>query len=541
MTTLYILIVASFLINLILILALRLIDKKDKSLKSVNSKIAGFRSEVNSTLNRVRTSTQDCEERINFKLDEAHSVINSVAETLDILQVHQKELSELSDVCKNYENALNSLKIQTEQAESRIQAVQSQIRTAKEFTTYINQFMAEAEKIKNELAQTRQDYSLLVADTQTKLKSQAILQQDENNRMLENFSSLIEKKKLELGEFSSNERNAFMELCYTERDNATKHIKALEDRANAIYSDIESSKNELEAFRNKLSQTLETLSSQQKETVSEFERIRSEAILAIKKESESEVLQAEEKLNRKKLDINEALDSFSEKLQEKEKKVDEAIRTLEAKKELAKDTFESSLESSKKQLDLVLENLNKEKERYDARCRESLNQVFNEVVHNGQEKADELKLIADGIILNMGDDIASATRTVESISSATAEKIEESIEELSQLKEKIEKSRAEYYSLTDGITNRREELWELNNDHSRMLEENQKLSSTIKDMKDDISSLKERRIEEEGNLVRAQVQRKTKEIENEPDAKKRRFEDMVEEFPDELVEDSEIN
>ena len=127
-TYIYVAIGVSFLVNLIILIAFRAADRKDRTLKSLNQQVKNFRSEVSSTMNRMSSTARDCEQNISSRIEHANTVQNHLAESIDLVLVHQRELDDLSGVCENYGNALKKLKVQTEQAENRLYAVQAEVR-----------------------------------------------------------------------------------------------------------------------------------------------------------------------------------------------------------------------------------------------------------------------------------------------------------------------------------------------------------------------------------------------------------------------------
>ena len=67
MNTFYILIGASFLLNLIVVLAFRASDKKDRSLKNLNQQVKNFRYETTSFMNRITEIATDSEQHITSR------------------------------------------------------------------------------------------------------------------------------------------------------------------------------------------------------------------------------------------------------------------------------------------------------------------------------------------------------------------------------------------------------------------------------------------------------------------------------------------
>lgn len=110
MTTIYMAIGACFLLNLIILIAFRTADRKDKSLKKVNQQVKNFRSEVSSTINRMTSTARDCEQNITSRIEHAQTVQTHLAESIDMVLVHQKELDNLSGVCESLVMHFKSLK-----------------------------------------------------------------------------------------------------------------------------------------------------------------------------------------------------------------------------------------------------------------------------------------------------------------------------------------------------------------------------------------------------------------------------------------------
>ncbi|EJW92707.1 hypothetical protein EVA_19186, partial [gut metagenome] len=132
----YVVIGVAFMVNLIIMLAFRIIDKKDRSLKNINIQIKRFRTDVSTTVTRITATAKDCEANIQSRVDQANSANSKLAESLDMLMVHQKELTDLEQICKNYKIALEKLKVQTEQAEARIFAVHKEVDRAESIRSF---------------------------------------------------------------------------------------------------------------------------------------------------------------------------------------------------------------------------------------------------------------------------------------------------------------------------------------------------------------------------------------------------------------------
>ena len=188
MNTFYILIGASFLLNLIVVLAFRASDKKDRSLKNLNQQVKNFRYETTSFMNRFTEIARDCEQNITSRIEYANTVQDHLAESIDMVLVHQKELDELSGVCENYGNALKKLKAQTEQAENRVYAVQAEVRKTEAVKDFTIQAQRDFERLSAQLESLKADYVRLVASTEQDLKAASASQKEENREMLEQMN-----------------------------------------------------------------------------------------------------------------------------------------------------------------------------------------------------------------------------------------------------------------------------------------------------------------------------------------------------------------
>ena len=213
MNTFYILIGASFLLNLIVVLAFRASDKKDRSLKNLNQQVKNFRYETTSFMNRFTEIARDCEQNITSRIEYANTVQDHLAESIDMVLVHQKELDELSGVCENYGNALKKLKAQTEQAENRVYAVQAEVRKTEAVKDFTIQAQRDFERLSAQLESLKADYVRLVASTEQDLKAASASQKEENREMLEQFSAAIERGKSQLSEYVALERRGYVDMC----------------------------------------------------------------------------------------------------------------------------------------------------------------------------------------------------------------------------------------------------------------------------------------------------------------------------------------
>lgn len=264
----YVLPVALFVVNLIIILAIRADDRKSRSLKFVKDTVASFRNETNATISRVQTTEHDAIENIEHKQKESLQTIADMQTALDQLAKHNNDLALLSGVCKSYEDALHKLKLQTEQAESRIAVVQKEVTRAEEVNSFVYKFNEDVIAIKAHMNSLKDDYNALVATTSQQMEADALSQSEKNKSMFSSFASELSSQRSEFSVFVQKEleeveqkKNAYLQAvedAHAAFDAQRDDIKAsgdacntaIEERMNELKQFVESGHMELEGVKN---------------------------------------------------------------------------------------------------------------------------------------------------------------------------------------------------------------------------------------------------------------------------------------------------
>ncbi len=405
-TTIYIAIGLSFLINLIIIIAFRTADRKDRTLKSLNQQVKNFRSEVSSTMNRMSSTARDCEQNITSRIEHANTVQEHLAESIDLVLVHQKELDDLSGVCENYGNALKKLKVQTEQAENRLYAVQAEVRKIEAVNDYALQFQKEIERLTTQMGALKADYVRLVASTEQDLKSAAQNQKEENNEMLTLFTQSLDRAKLQFSDYIAQEKIAYDNICHEQELTAQNQLESLRSASSAIDDDIRKDRDELSEFistikaqldsmeirkdgilkeieeKNTLlesdrNSTLELYENRKDNLFNELENKLKETVDELESAIKSTENILEEKLRDKEEDIESSLETYSERITEKEKTVEDALSRFKSESESGFEVFKAKLEELKASVDDDISSLKDEKDKTLEECMRAL----------GEEKA----------------------------------------------------------------------------------------------------------------------------------------------------------
>ena len=145
--TIVLVIAISVLINLILTLIIRRKDKSQKTIKNINNQIQTFRSDVTTLSERIRALGQETLQNVDAKASVVRDMLEKVEDELSSLSEHSQDLSALQSVCISYKNALDKLRIATDQAEARIRAVQEEVEKAESVNDFIRAFQSDAEAL----------------------------------------------------------------------------------------------------------------------------------------------------------------------------------------------------------------------------------------------------------------------------------------------------------------------------------------------------------------------------------------------------------
>ena len=422
-TYIYVAIGVSFLVNLIILLAFRTADRKDRTLKSLNQQVKNFRSEVSSTINRMTATTRDCEENVTSRIEHANAVQTHLAESIDLVLVHQRELDNLSSVCESYGNALNKLKIQTEQAENRLYAVQTEVRKIEAVKDFSDQFQKDVERLATQLDSLKSDYVRLVASTEQDLKNAGANQREENNEMLQIFSQTLERSKEQFSSYLAEEKKGYDDICREQEEEAEAQLLKLQNKCNEIDEKVDLSKRELNDFlvtvKDAISQaelkrdsifkeienTSEDLKKDRESSLSSFESKRDALFSqfddklsctiddldnAIKSTEDS----LEKRLSDKEDEITASIDLYADRLDEKEKRIEDAIKALEERKNTLIDEYKSEIASLSDKTKDSFASLEEERKKIDTSISSSFDNKRGEVeatLKTLEDKSDSIK------------------------------------------------------------------------------------------------------------------------------------------------------
>ncbi len=587
-------IVVSFIINLIVVLIVKRSIRNDRMSKMITMQQAAFRTESAATLDRMRTSSKECQQNVDVSVSHAEDMVRQISDSLRTLSEYQEDLTALQSVCAEYKTALEKLRISTDQAEARISAVQAEVRKVEAVNDKMDSFRAEAERSMNQLQDLKAEYVRLVASTQESLRSASETQKSDNEAMLAAFSQQIERARELFGSFVAQERMDFKDFADGEMKKAEDQAIDTENRRDSILRSLEEGKAELDAFREDLSGAVSSLRDLRdgvrkecEESASAFRadtaQSREEAEKAVNEAIESartalsEFSSAlSEETEKQKNSLSDSADTLSGRIsammEEERSKMDSFIRTrkdelssdteaLVSRFSIEKEAAAAAADDAQKKRDEALENTNSviaealrsvenaklaldgDRSSFIESSRDALVKSFSDMLEGVNQRYDRIKGEADAFIRAIADRVNDTRETITLLTQGEQERIQDSVERLQELERKIRASEEQLQKLGETVTSTREELFAAQQERGRLDSEIEERSKTLERLNDDMQKSKSARISEEAAIVRLKLQVSSleKELEKEKNAQKKpetppqkKPEDMISEFPDDI-------
>lgn len=523
-----------FVLSMLIFFSVRSSDKKSRSLANVNTQIKSFRGEVSATTQRLLTTAQDCTDNVNSHIEKARNLVDIINSSLDKLAQHEKDLSRLQGVCVTYSRALEKLKVQTDQAENRVLAVQQEVRKAETITTFVKNFHEETELLVNQMQDLKADYVRLVTSTQESLKQQAALQKKENSEMLSAFQSVIERQKAQFVEFVNVEKQGFSRECAEQERIAeanTEKIRASREEVDEAVRNasaaVSSLKESCRAFIDAAGEDGKRLKQDLNDSLSGIQEV-----FAQWKEKLDQ--KADEASARLAQAFDQAYASFTEKKLESEADADTKAEDIERRINSKEAEIKDSVEEAMRQIDDRIHTLNKEKDAYTEKARSGYRAAL---VAELEEVNGRYEAIRNGIaeqISNLADRARDTRETVSLLSQGEDRKIGETVAALKDLGDKIASSEALLSTIQEQVTQGKQELYEMQQNHGRMVGMISDAQKELDKAEEDIRNAKEEKIRQEAEAVKLKLENARQESLKPVEGKKSRAESIIQEFPEDI-------
>ena len=603
-------VLVSFFLNLLVIGIFKHKSRNERTLKNINMQIKAFRNESSSTIERISTAGRECQQAVEAKVGEAEAMVRQVADSLDSLSQHHKDLAALESVCVNYKTALEKLRISTEQAEARIQAVQQEVRKAESVNEFVAGFQSEAERLTGQLQDLKADYVRLVASTQESLKSAAEVQRNENQDMLQEFAATLGRFRTDFGDYVGSLRSEFEAFSADEMRKAEDATIDTENRREDILRSLEEGKKSLDGLRGELESTLSmleekdsairssadtALSSFVSSVESRSEEVKGEieaAVSGVRERLDQLNASADAEVERRKTLLADSADELSRRVDSMIKEKEESFSSLsgeisssfDAAMSEKKESIEAALsdlmrkmgdeeeslkglveelrrtgidaeENTKRTVQEALQNaegaraaLDADRNVFISSSRDALQKGFDSMIGEIEERYQKIMDDGSSFIKTLADRVQDTRETIAMLSEGEQGKIADAVDRLKELEGKIKISEDQLSALSEQITRTREELFTVQQERGKLDGEIAERSKELEKLQSDMQSSKAQRINEEAALVRLKLQiaaLQKESAEAKKDVSKKKPEEMIEEFPDDIftgsVEDVDLS
>ena len=598
----------SFFLNLLVMAISKRKNRNERTLKNINMQIKAFRNESSSTIERISTAGRECQQAVDAKIGEAEVMVRQVADSLDSLSQHHKDLAALETVCVNYKNALEKLRISTEQAEARIQAVQDEVRKAETVNEFVISFKGEAERLTGEMQDLKSEYVRLVTSTQESLKSAAEMQRNENQDMLQEFGATLGRFRSDFGEYVSTLRDEFGAFASEEMKKAEDATIDTENRRDDILRTLEDGRKDLENKAGLLEEELRRIEERESVLRTSADTALSEFAAAVESRS-SEALKSidtaiaslqerlagfdeaeDAELERRRTLLSDGADELSERMnammQEKKESFESLSETLSASFSSAVDEKKAAVdgalaelsriveekedelrsivdelrrtgldaeENTRKTVQEALENAENARSAMDAdrnafisASRDALQKGFDALIGDVEERYARIREDGDSFVRTLAERVQDTRETIAMLSEGEQGKIADAVDRLRELEGKIKVSEDQLSAIAEQVTHTREELFTAQQERGKLDGDIAERTKELDRLQSEMQEAKAQRINEEAALVRLKLQISALQKENAGgDAEKKKPEEMIEEFPEDIftgsVEDVDLS
>ena len=569
----------SVLINLIIMLIMKKRSKNSRTVKMVNDQIQAFRNEVSATVERVTTLGRDTLQNVEAKTGEASDMVRQVAEGLETLSEHSRDLAALQSVCVSYKNALEKLRVATDQAEARIQAVQDEVRKAESVDAFVRAFQADSDRLTDQMQDMKAEYVRLVSSTEESLKAASENQRNANQDMLQEFSVSLERFRQQFSDFdilkSLDEGKSGLESMLASLDsdldrmrNAAEELRndaeaasdtlrmGADEARTSLSAHAEDCRAEIGRSFEELRGELDELSKSQADDIERRKALLSDDADALATRISGEI-------DGKKTELSafadNALSNFTASVKSKEEELDEILSSFQTKIQadgagltamldgMKNDAAEAEsntklvVEEALSRIAEAREGLDADRNAFVSSSHDAISKSFDELLASVDDSFARIKGDGDAFIKDLADRVGETRETIAMLSEGEQSRIKAAVERLQELDGKIHMSEEQLSALSEQITSTREELFSAQQDRGRLDAEIEERNKELDRLKSDMEEQKALRINEEAALVRLKLQisnlkkeNEAKKAEKKAEEPKKKPEDMIDEFPDDI-------
>jgi hypothetical protein len=422
-----------FVLTLIIILVLRAEDSKSRSIGNVKQQIANFRAETQATISRIQATTNDAKDLLDHKIAEAKEAEDTIQNSLQRIRERGNDLMKLEDVCSNYKVALENLKLQTEQAEARISAVQKQVEQAEVIQSIVDRFKEESERTERRFAELVDDYNKLVEENRQRLLKIGDEQAERNSEMLVAFGQSLEAAKAEFATYMDGEHAKVHEEKAGYEQSVEAAVEDFETRKNALASDMAKRLGELNTRHGEILAELAAEKDKLAKANDEYETEYANCLDSL----EDQVQVFNESVENGKENLSTTYQNLLDELNGQKAGVDSLIEAKLAEAEAKAEEHREYLEEGRSALETCYKD-----------CEAGLEEAIGRMKQTGDDfsaAVDSLRTQADADFEAKKEDLSRNAEEVDEKVANSQKLLEELVEKLDgNLDNKIEAAKADY-------------------------------------------------------------------------------------------------
>ncbi len=160
-----------FVVTLIIIFGLRATDKSKRGLKTISALLEKYKSNIEDSDNSFKRYAAEFEQTVARKTDEVHTLINTVDAQLAELKEYSEDLVKLKNAMDSYKTALEGLARLTEDADDKVNTVQSEADRLDNVRTVIDGFRQDMKDADEHLRKHEQRVIQLERESVTRMNS----------------------------------------------------------------------------------------------------------------------------------------------------------------------------------------------------------------------------------------------------------------------------------------------------------------------------------------------------------------------------------
>ena len=440
----------------------------------------------------------------------------------------------LRDGTASLENKKAEISAVLEEEKSNLEEFRSKI--AEERSNLESQFESDKEKHDADLAALEEARGQIKSDSESALSV-----------FSDSLHSLVSAK--------SNEISSAVEALKADADEKKAEI---ENRISVLEAEIDERFNEAKSH----------LDSEIAEASDSSAKMCENAALRLKEDYDKFSLDLSALLEKRRDDLNSIIAEYNRAMAETKNNGENAMSQLEEREGNLESKLEALISDVQREGEEKLRKINEDAENSRVNLRLSLDESYQEVVRTSKEQLDRIKNDGVSIAAELADQIIEHKETISLLNEGTNNRISEAVDHLNTLKDSIKSNEEKLSSVCQEITVKKQDLYKIYQDRIDAEAELELVKGEAIKLETEAKNFKSQRINEEATLVRLRSQQEVlkkseargedAESRNEdksPDSdapvkpdvpvsdssEKKKPEDMIEAFPDDIFIGDEEN